>query len=198
MTEIAHPTQGDGVSILAPHNARLRGRIAARDNGSLTVELEETSIRRPFHFGPGAQVALEWIDPRGVFQVTARVDTALDDPLPVLELELIGEPEPVERRETDRANVELQISAWTLAQPTRRLAGNTVNVSARGALVSLPDLAPFAATLELQIALPGGAVHASTSIRWRGEPALVGVEFERISPEQLAQLVEFLRELSPG
>jgi hypothetical protein len=192
MAATAHPKQGDGINVVAEH-ARLRGLVAARRNGSLTVELDETAIRQPLHFAPGSELALEWIDPLGVMQVTARVGGAGNGLHNLLELELVGEPEPVERRGHDRGPVEVDVSAWTLAQATRRLVGTTVNVSSGGALLSLPDLAPHAATLQLQMALPDGVLRASAAIRWRGEPGLVGVEFERIDPAHRARLLEYLR-----
>ncbi len=85
------------------------------------------------------------------------------------------------------------MSAWTLAQATRRLTGTTVDLSPSGALLLLPDLALHAATLELQIVLHDGTVYASATIRRRAEGGRVGVEFVRIDHEQRAQLVEFLR-----
>jgi hypothetical protein len=195
MARNVHPSRGDGVSILAPHSARLRGQIAARNNGTLTIALEQMPIRRPFRFAPGSEVELEWFESIGVMQVTARIGSACDEASPTIEVQLVGEPEPVERREHGRVPVELAVSAWTPAQPTRRLAGATVDVGTGGAQLWLPDLAPFAATLELQIALPGTSVHASSAVRWRREPGLVGVEFERITTEQRARLLDFLRSL---
>jgi PilZ domain len=182
MTPIMPPRTGEEVSILAPHSTRLRGQVAAQANGSMTIALEQTPIRRPFHFAAGSEVALEWIDPRGVMQLSAWVAEAQAEPRPTLLLELVGVPEPVERREHGRSAARLEVSVWALAQPTRRLAGTTVNLSAGGALLDVPGLA-----------LPGGPVHASAKIVWRRDPALVGVEFERISPEARARLLDFVR-----
>ena len=190
---IAPPKNGDGVSIISPHAARLRGHVAGRRNGSLTIELEHTSIRRPFHFAAGSAVDVEWIDPLGLMQVSATVESAREDPCPALEVELVGEPEPVERREHDRVPVELEVSGWTLTQPTTRLVGHTVNISPRGAHLSLPELSPFAATVELLLALPGAPLRAGAVVRWRRDAGIVGVEFAQISPEDRARLVDFLR-----
>jgi hypothetical protein len=192
MAATAHPKEGDGINVVAPH-ARLRGQVAARRNGSVTVELDETSMRESFPIELGSELKLEWIEPLGVMQATARVGDAGNESRAVLELDLVGEPEPVERRGHDRGPVEVDVSAWTLAQATRRLTGTTVNVSPGGALLSLPDLAPHAATLQLQIALPCGVVRATAAIRWRDETGLVGVEFERVDPAHRARLLEYLR-----
>jgi len=200
MSEIAYPRYGEVVSILASRKSRLRGRVAARWNCSLTVDLERPPGRRPFSIPAGSEVVVEWAEAFGAMQVTARVESAREVPLPVLELELVGEPQPVQRRDRDRErlSIELEVEALTPAQPDRRLPGKTVNISAAGALLSLPDLAPAAANLELRITLPGGPVLTAASIRWRGEPALVGVEFERISREQRARLVNAFCSVPPG
>lgn len=190
---IAPPKNGEGVSIISPHTARLQGHVAARRNGSLTIELEQTPIRRPFHLAAGSPVEVEWIHPLGLMQVSARVEGAREDPCPALEVALVGEPEPVERREHVRFPIGLEVSGWTLTQPTTRLAGRTIDVSAGGAQLSLPELSPFAVTVELSVALPDRPLHVSAIVRWRCEPGIVGVEFARVSPEDRSRLVDFLR-----
>ena len=148
MSLIMPPTSGESVSILGPHS-RVRGHVTGRAPEALTVELEETPIRRPFRFPRGAHVEVEWTDPQGVMQITATVGSSSEEPHPTLELQLVGAAEPVERRDHERVSLNLEVSAWTLAQPTRRLTGHTVDLSVGGALLSLPELAPYAATVEL-------------------------------------------------
>jgi hypothetical protein len=194
MTVIMPPKPGADVRILAPPNSRLRGQVTGRGPEALTIELEQTLIRRPFRFAAGHEVDVEWVDALGVMSVSARVAEAREEPEPTLELELLGQAEPVERRRHERYPVELEVWAWTLHAPTRRLSGHTVDISAGGALLWLPDLA-LAATLELTIGLPRRRLHASAEIRWRREPALVGVQFTRLSPDEQARLIEFLRQL---
>lgn len=194
MSVIMPPKPGADVKILAPPNSRLNGHVTGRGPEALTIELEQTLIRRPFRFAAGHEVDVEWVDALGVMQVSARVSEAREEPEPTLELELLGKAEPIERRRHERYPVELEISAWTLHAPTQRLAGNTVDLSAGGALLWLPDLA-LAATLELTIGLPSKRLHASAEIRWRREPALVGIEFMRFPPEEQARLVDFLSQL---
>jgi hypothetical protein len=142
----------------------------------------------------GAAVSVEWSDPSGVMLLAARVGEAKTR---WVELELVGEPESVERRIDARAAVEVDVSAWTPAQPTRRLNGKTVDLSTTGALVSLPDLSPLAATVELKIALPGEPFHASARVAWRREPALAGVEFQRLEAAEQARLVDYLAGARP-
>src|SRR5437773_7309990 len=102
MTVIMPPKTGEDVSILAPRSARLRGQVTGRENGSLTVELEQTPIRRPFRFAEGAEVAVEWVHELGVMQLSAMVTAAAPEP-PTLRLEMVGAPEPIDRREHGRA-----------------------------------------------------------------------------------------------
>lgn len=192
----AHPEEGDDVSVLAPLSARLRGLVSARSNQALTVQLAQASVRQPFRFPAGAEVDLEWVEPEALMHSSAVVEAVHEEPAPTLDVALVGSPERVDRREHGRVPVALELSAWTPAQATRRLAGVTVNISPAGALLSLPELAPHAATLELRIMLPTGPVSASAGIRWRGAPGLVGVELVRIAPEQQASLVELLRSLT--
>ena len=194
MTLIMPPRTGEDVSILAPHSARLRGHVTGRGPKALTIELEQPPIRRPFRFSAGSGVEVEWVHPLGVMQLSATVESARDHPRPTLELGLVGTPEPVERREHDRVPIELAISVWTLMQSTRRLAGNTIDISPSGALLWLPELSPLAGTVDVRIALPGEPVHAFARVMWRREPALVGVDFEHIDHHERARLVSFLRD----
>ena len=192
MTLIALPKSGEDVTILAPH-ARRRGQVADRDGDALTVQLEPTPIRRPFPFVAGAEVEVEWIHALGVMQLTATIGSAVEEPVPTLVLRPAGAAEPIDRREHDRIPAELAVSAWSLSQPTRRLEGQTVDLGARGALLDLPDLAPLAATFQARIDLPRGPITVGADVRWRMEPGLVGIQFERISPESQASLVDYLR-----
>ena len=100
----------------------------------------------------------------------------------------------LERRRQGRVPIVLRLAAWTLAQPTRRFSGNTVNISAEGGLLWLPGLAPRAVFLEISIAVPVGSVHASAEIIWRRDP-LVGVRFQRVGADDRARLAELLRQL---
>jgi hypothetical protein len=159
----------------------------------LSIELERHMFRRAHRFEPGSELELEWTAPSGPMHIRARVAAAGPGRAPTVQVEVMGEPEPLERRGHDRGRVTLEVSGWTLAQATRRLAGSTVDLSPSGALLAVPELAAHAATLELQIALPGGPLRASATIRRRAQPGLIGVEFTRIDPEQRARVVEFLR-----
>jgi hypothetical protein len=188
------PTPGEDVQILAPPNSRVRGLVTGRGPGALMIELDEKLVQRPFRFAAGHEVGVEWVDEFGVLTVSARVAEARPEPEPTLELELVGNAERVERRQYVRHPVELEIWAWTLAQPTRRFEGNTIDLSPRGALLWLPELAPGIAWIELTVVLPDWRLHSSAAVRWRRDPALIGVDFDRIGAEEQARLAEFLRQ----
>jgi hypothetical protein len=185
---------GENVQVLAPPNSRLRGLVTRHAPEALTIALEQSPIREALRFTAGHEVEVEWVHSLGVMQVSARVAEAQPEHERTLELELLGHAEPVERREHERHPVELEIWAWTLAQPTKRLKGHTLDLSASGARLHLIGVAPAASLLELTIVLPDRRLHVSAAVRWRREPALVGVQFQRVSPDEQASLVEFLRQ----
>jgi hypothetical protein len=193
MTVLMTPTPGEDVEILAPPNSRLRGLVTGHGPEALTIELDQKLVGRPFRFAAGHEVGVEWMNGAGLLQVSARVAEAWPEPEPTLELELLGTPQRVERRRHQRHPVELEVWAWTLSQPTRRLEGTTVDLSLSGALLFLPDLAHGVAWVELTVVLPDWRLHASAGVRWRREPALVGVDFDRIAVEEQVRLAEFLR-----
>lgn len=192
MTLISPPKPGEDVNILAPH-ASLRGHVTGRTDDALTVQLEQTAIRRPFKFAAGAAVEVEWLHALGVVQLAATVGSAVAEPHPTLVLRFDGSAEPIERRGHERVQADLAVSAWSPSQPTRRLEGRTVDISTGGALLHLPDLSPLVATLQVRIDLPRGPITVETEVRWRREPGLAGVQFLRFSPESQAALVDYLR-----
>jgi PilZ domain len=99
---------------------------------------------------------------------------------------------PVERRTRLRVAVDLPVAVWSLAQPTRRLEGRALDLSAGGAQLAVEELAPYVATLQLLIGLRSGLIGVTASVCWRRPPVL-GVRFEQIGPADLVRLFEFLR-----
>jgi PilZ domain len=97
-----------------------------------------------------------------------------------------------ERRAHERHAIEIPVSVWSPSRPTERFEGMTADLSAGGALLRVPGLPALAATLDLRLGLPAGAVAVSASIRWRRAPDLVGVSFERIEPHGILRLGELL------
>lgn len=192
MTVNLPPTPGEDVQILAPHRAPLLGHVIRREHDALTVALEPAAVSRP-RVAAGSAVSVEWVHELGVIQVYALVADSVEIPEPVIELELLSVAEPAERREHERFAVELDVSVWTLAQPTAMLAGKTVGLSVGGALLQLPGLPGAAESLELTIAFAGGPLHTTAEVRWRRD-GLVGVEFQHVSPDDQIRLIEFLRQ----
>jgi hypothetical protein len=99
----------------------------------------------------------------------------------------------LDRRADDRHAVVLDVSAWSLAQPTELLRGTTVDLSVSGALLRLPGLSDGAVRLELRLALPERPVAATVNVVRRGPPDLVAVTFEAIAHPELDRLLDFAR-----
>jgi hypothetical protein len=93
----------------------------------------------------------------------------------------------------ERRALQLDVSAWSIVQPTRLLSGATVELGGDGALLRLPGLAPEAVQLDLRIALPERALHGSVKILRRQPPDLVEVSFETIDAYERARLIAFVR-----
>jgi hypothetical protein len=105
---------------------------------------------------------------------------------------LAAAPAAVERRTRLRVAVDLPVAVWSLAQPTRRLEGRALDLSAGGAKLSVEELAQYVATLQLLIGLPSGVIRVTAGVRWRRPPAL-GVQFEQIGAQDQVRLFEYLR-----
>lgn len=196
MTGISPPQIGEDVSVLTLPSHRHRGRITAGSSGMLTVELEETPLRLPLRLPSGFPVELEWIHPLGLMQLSARVEASRLEPVATLEVALDGPPELAERRTRERVPVTLEASAWSLLDPTRLVSGETVDVSAGGALLRLPGLAPFASVVEVRIGLPEQPFSTKARVVRRSEPDLVGIAFQAMRPEDQQRLEDFVRESS--
>jgi hypothetical protein len=99
----------------------------------------------------------------------------------------------LDRRVEDRRAIVVDVSAWSLAQPTELLRGTTVDLSAGGALLKLPGLSDAAVRLEMRLALPERPVAATVNVVRRGPPDMVAVTFETIARSELDRLLEFIR-----
>jgi hypothetical protein len=97
-----------------------------------------------------------------------------------------------DRRAADRHPVAIEVSAWSLVQPTVRLLGRTVDLSESGALLRLPGLSEAAVRLELRLALPDAPLVVRGAVVHRRSLDLVGVVFEPLGPATTARLTSFL------
>jgi len=97
----------------------------------------------------------------------------------------------VERRALERIPAILSASAWSPQDPTSRVNGETINLSANGCLLRLPALAPHASLIDIQLELPGKTVSVRARIVRREAPDLVGVEFESFADDAQADLAGF-------
>jgi len=156
--EPAPVADGEHVWISLPHGRdRLRANVATSGPGTLTLALAPGSptLRRR------ARVELDWIDGVSLVQARGRVVSTRAGAPPVVEIRLKGRPEAIERRGQLRVAATLDVRGWSLQDPTRLLAGKTVDLSEGGALLQLPLMPETASTLDLRILLPDGALAAA-------------------------------------
>jgi hypothetical protein len=97
-----------------------------------------------------------------------------------------------ERRVHERRAIAIDVSAWSLIQPTHRLSGTTADLGAGGALLRLPGLSEAAVHLEVRLALPRRSLVARGRIVRRQPPDLVAVAFEGLDPAEQARLLAFI------
>jgi hypothetical protein len=136
----------------------------------------------------GAKVEVEWVQPLGLIHAPARVRGVPAGTARTLELSLTDQPALIERREHRRVAATVEVSAWSMAEPTRLFHGRTINLSASGALLELPGLPATAALLTLRIALDPPMTTTAIIAR-RPHPNLAVVVFERIEPYDLDRLI---------
>jgi hypothetical protein len=101
----------------------------------------------------------------------------------------------VERRALERTPATLKASVWSPRDLTRRVMGETIDLSTNGCLLHLPGLSPQASLIDIQLELLGKTVSARARVVWREAPDLVGVEFESFAADGQADVVEFRRML---
>jgi PilZ domain len=92
-----------------------------------------------------------------------------------------------------RRPVSLDVSAWTLVQPTRLILGTTIELGGRGALIRFEGLPKTAGRIELRIALPERDLLVSATVAARRPPDLFEVSFHGLNPNQRERLMRFLR-----
>jgi hypothetical protein len=178
------PRPGQQVSL---RHARSRGamqaRVVAQRPGNLAVELAE---------GVGARrggVELEWVNADGLARLHGRAWLVREGAAPILEIRYERPPELIQRRQHLRAELAFPCSAWSLLDPTRLLAGETVNVSGGGALVRLPKLPPAAPFVDLHLELPDGPLDVRGTVVRRDEGDLVALGFDWIGQVDEERLI---------
>jgi hypothetical protein len=139
-----------------------------------------------------AKVELEWLDAGVLAQVRGRVAAIREGPPPVADIKLRGRPKAVERRSELRVAAALDVSGWSLQDPTRLLAGKTVDLSNSAALLRLPQTPQAATTLDLRIDLPDGPFLALAHVVRRAAEDLVAVVIEPKDPEELERVTDFV------
>jgi hypothetical protein len=188
---VALPSTGEGVWIRRPSSeVRLRARVGSSSGKRLSL-VENQGAPEPFH--ARNRVELDWIGGAGLARVTARILAVRTEPPAVLDIEVKGTPRLAERRELFRVAATLPVSGWSLQDPTRLLKGQTIDVSSRGALLTLPMTPETATTLELTIELQGMPFNAlGRIVRATGD--LIAVVLEPTRPEDAARLAAFVED----
>jgi PilZ domain len=93
-----------------------------------------------------------------------------------------------EHRVHERRAVVVDVSAWSLAQPTVLLTGTTIDLGVGGARLRLPGLSQGAVRLELSLALPEQPLTVGAAIVRREPPDLVAVVFDPLAPSEVERL----------
>src|SRR3954447_13831219 len=87
---------------------------------------------------------------------------------------------------------EVEVWAWSLAEPTRLVTGMTVELSIDRAVLRLRRLSPTAENLTVRLALPGQALAVEALVVGRKAPDLVSVRFTGLDPAPRERLAAFL------
>lgn len=180
------------------------GSIAVPEVGSIPalVELDATShaiavlLVHPLHALDGVvgtQVGIDVTTNRGLLHVDARVAGVRDGE--VLDLELAGDREVIQRREYARVDAVLEVAVAPAGEQQRH-AGIAVNISGSGAVVSrLEGLAPGdPVDLWLQLAPADPPIQISGRIVRETDQHLCAVHFEQLAMADRERIVHYVFE----
>jgi hypothetical protein len=168
---------------------RVRGRVVSSGPGVVSL-VTAMPFQEPMR--PRSRVELEWLDAGGLARIRGRVAAIGAGPPPVAEIKLRGQPKAIERRSELRVSAALDVSGWSLQDPTRLLAGKTVDLSNSAALLQLPMTPEAATTLDLRIDLPDGPFLALGHVVRREAEDHVAVLIEPKDPEELDRVTGFV------
>jgi uncharacterized protein (TIGR02266 family) len=104
-----------------------------------------------------------------------------------------------ERRSWPRLAIEIEVS---LTSEAYFYAGLTGDIGAGGVFVPTYELRPIGSTIDIDLKLPSGTVHARARVRWvrdarDGTPSGLGIAFEQLEDEDRARIEELCRARSP-
>jgi hypothetical protein len=101
---------------------------------------------------------------------------------------------PVGQRQTvaTAEGREIDIWAWTADEPTRLLAGRTVDLDPEGAVLRLPSQLDVGTHLTLRIALPDRAALTRATVAEQRPPDLVKVVFDSIDQYERGRIRAFI------
>ncbi|HWI06858.1 MAG TPA: PilZ domain-containing protein [Solirubrobacteraceae bacterium] len=139
----------------------------------------------------GTQVGIDVTTTRGVVHVDARVAAVRDGE--VLDLEVAGDRELIQRREYVRVDAVLDVAVASAGEPDGRTA-IAVNISGSGAVVSqLEGLAPGdPVDLWLRLAAAEPPVMVSGRIVRETDQHLLAVHFEQLATADRERIVHYV------
>ena len=179
------------------------GSIAVPDVGSIPALVEFDASRatavllvhplRPLDEVVGTRVGIDVTTDRGLMHVDAHVCGVRDGE--VLELEVAGERELIQRREYARVDAFLEV-AVTAAGAGEKQAALAVNISGSGAVISqLDGMAPGdEVEMWLPLAPADPPIKISGRVVRETERHLRAVHFERVAKADRERIVHFVFE----
>jgi hypothetical protein len=191
------PVVGQAVRLVRGRRLRLSCEVRRSTGRVLELEAVEPA---PRSLRLRRRVAVEWSDELGLASAAATVRD-LRDGGATIEVELSSPAELIQRREQIRVPAALDVEAWSLLEPTRLIAGTTIDLGAGGALLRLPGLPAATLVLDLRLRLPERTIQLRARIARRDPPEIAAVAFEHMPPADREAIVEYvvacLREPSP-
>jgi hypothetical protein len=98
-----------------------------------------------------------------------------------------------EEAPTERRQLRLDVTAWSLEQAHRLLEGTTVEIGRDDALLRLPRVGPIDVHLDIRLALPDRGLFTPATIVRRDSPDLVEVSFDWLDAYERGRLRAFVR-----
>ena len=94
---------------------------------------------------------------------------------------------------TARRPLQLDVTAWSLEQANRLIAGTTVELGDESALLRLPGVGPADVRLDVRLALPARGLFTPATIIRRDDPDLVEISFDWVDAYERGRLRAFVR-----
>jgi c-di-GMP-binding flagellar brake protein YcgR len=168
---------------------RLRSRVEDAAPGMLSIAYLSDGLTE--HRVPlGTEVTLEWPVERGVGQVRGVVMAHADVGVQVLVVQLVSQPELVQRRRHVRADLVLELDICIDEEADEWVGGFTLDISGGGLRVLVPTPLPVDARVRVAVDLPtGGSIEAPARVVSQRDDGVVALEFDDIIPADRERLI---------